>query len=365
MRWRRYKAGYRKKITSTASSPVEQLYLTGTGTSFAMTSINLTSAFPPCSPADINDLHPTCFHPITQYPFYYSSSPQLLSNMSDQMLTLITPIVAYWLYSFFFHKLDTAGWKWPEKYRIHTSEEEKARNIATPSQVFWGVILQQVLQTCLGLWWLSVDEMGHNVDHQLKMQYFADVARPTMRSAFGTVLGETLLPEFAYFAYWWGVPVFQFALAMFCMDTYFYFGHRLFHSVEFLYKRVHSHHHRLYVPYAYGALYNHPVEGLLLDSLGAAIAEAVTGLSTRQAMLFFLIATLKSVDDHAGYKFPFDPFQIFTENSADYHDIHHQTIGIKSNFSQPFFVHWDSLLGTKLTRQDIEIRKGKKAEKEL
>ena len=96
------------------------------------------------------------------------------------------------------------------------------------------------------------------------------------------------------------------------------------HTNQFLYKYIHSWHHQITVPYAYGALYNHPVEGLLLDTLGAAIAEALTGLTTREAMLFFTIATMKSVDDHSGYKFPFDPFQMFTENSADYHEIHHQ-----------------------------------------
>jgi hypothetical protein len=36
-----------------------------------------------------------------------------------------------------------------------------------------------------------------------------------------------------------------------------------------------------------------------------------------------------------------------------------QAIGIKSNFSQPFFVHWDALLGTRMTRDDIERRRQK------
>ncbi len=40
-------------------------------------------------------------------------------------------------------------------------------------------------------------------------------------------------------------------------------------------------------------------------------------------------------------------------------------IGIKSNFSQPFFVHWDVLLGTRMTRKDIEARKQKQKEKQL
>ena len=36
-----------------------------------------------------------------------------------------------------------------------------------------------------------------------------------------------------------------------------------------------------------------------------------------------------------------------TSNNAAYHDIHHQHWGIKTNFAQPFFTFWDSLLDTK------------------
>jgi len=118
-------------------------------------------------------------------------------------------------------------------------------------------------------------------------------------------------------------------------------------------------HHRLYVPYAFGALYNHPLEGFLLDSFGAVLSEAVAHLSVRQAALFFALSTCKTVDDHCGYSLPFDPLQLLSGNTADYHDIHHQIIGIKSNFSQPWFVHWDVLLGTRMTRQDIEERRSK------
>jgi hypothetical protein len=32
-------------------------------------------------------------------------------------------------------------------------------------------------------------------------------------------------------------------------------------------------------------------------------------------------------------------------------------VGIKSNFAQPFFVHWDTILGTKMTREEMEQRK--------
>ena len=63
-------------------------------------------------------------------------------------------------------------------------------------------------------------------------------------------------------------------------------------------------------------------------------------------MLFFVGSTIKTVDDHCGYALPWDPLQHVTSNNAAYHDIHHQSWGIKTNFSQPFFTVWDRWLGT-------------------
>jgi sphinganine C4-monooxygenase len=63
-------------------------------------------------------------------------------------------------------------------------------------------------------------------------------------------------------------------------------------------------------------------------------------------MVFFAASTIKTVDDHCGYRLPWDPLQHLTSNNAGYHDIHHQSWGIKTNFSQPFFTFWDARLGT-------------------
>lgn len=118
------------------------------------------------------------------------------------------------------------------------------------------------------------------------------------------------------------------------MDAHQYFFHRLFHVNKFLYKHVHSHHHRLYVPYAFGALYNHPVEGFLLDSVGATIAMELTRMSPRLTVVFFTFSTLKTglfeflvhddffliciylVDDHCGYALPWDPLQFLFGNNV-------------------------------------------------
>ncbi|GAY36320.1 hypothetical protein CUMW_021400 [Citrus unshiu] len=52
-------------------------------------------------------------------------------------------------------------------------------------------------------------------------------------------------------------------------------------------------HHRLIVPYAIGALYNHPLEGLLLDTLGGALSFLVSGMTARTAVIFFCFAVIK------------------------------------------------------------------------
>ena len=40
-----------------------------------------------------------------------------------------------------------------------------------------------------------------------------------------------------------------------------------------------------------------------------------------------------------------------------------QMAGIKSNFSQPFFIHWDVILGTRMTREAMENRQRRWKEK--
>ena len=83
------------------------------------------------------------------------------------------------------------------------------------------------------------------------------------------------------------------------------------------------------MPYAFGALYNHPVEGLLMDTIGAGLGYKLSGMRTRGAMIFFCFSTLKTVDDHCGYSLPWDPLQKLFWNNARYHDVHHQTWGVK------------------------------------
>ena len=61
-----------------------------------------------------------------------------------------------------------------------------------------------------------------------------------------------------------------------------------------------------------------------MDTLGAVVAQSLSMMTVRQATVLFMFSTMKTVDDHCGYRLPLDPLQLIFGNNADYHDIHHQ-----------------------------------------
>jgi sphinganine C4-monooxygenase len=147
--------------------------------------------------------------------------------------------------------------------------------------------------------------------------------------------------------YWYLTLARQLLVGMVVMDGWQYAWHRYMHLNRFLYRHIHSWHHRLVVPYAFGSQYNHPIEGLLLGTVGGALAFVVSGMSPQASIYFFSLCTVKGVDDHCGLWFPGkNVFQLCFWNNAAYHDVHHQRRGSRFNFSQPFFVTWDKVFGT-------------------
>ena len=332
----------------------------------------------------------------------------LFFGIPDKYMVSILPVVAYWSISLFFHFLDEGGY-W-SKYKIHTPEEFLKRNRVTVREVVRAVLIQHVLQTFVALalayseptattgcegqevlaWasWINnfiqrslpalslVGIDGSQLSKHLN-GHFLTSSNTTSTSSQPVLIAANLV-------YWVLIPSLQYGFAAFFVDTWQYFLHRAMHMNRWLYTTFHIRHHRLYVPYAFGALYNHPLEGFILDTVGSAIAFKLSGMNVRQGLWFFTLTTLKTVDDHSGYKMPWNPVHWLTDNDAYYHDIHHQSWGLKvhflsiiprlpkahyaykvwqSNFSQPFSSFWDRALGTvwKENEQQTDVRyeKGK------
>ncbi|KAK3132323.1 hypothetical protein QOZ80_6AG0519510 [Eleusine coracana subsp. coracana] len=239
---------------------------------------------------------------------------------SDEMLAIFVPIVVYWVYSAMYMALGHSM----DKYRLHSRSEEDSKNLVSKRDVIKGVLLQQLVQAAVGA--VVFTATGESSSP-------AEAAAIVEEQAAGSL--------FSYLTVAW-----QFALAMVVLDGWQYMWHRYMHLNRFLYRHIHSWHHRLVVPYAFGSQYNHPVEGLLLDTLGGALAFVISGMSPRASIFFFSLCTVKGVDDHCGLWLPGNVFHLCFWNNTAYHDVHHQLRGNRFNFSQPFFITWDKLFGT-------------------
>lgn len=75
--------------------------------------------------------------------------PPLISGISDYTLSLIVPVVAHWLTAAIYETFQRFGLF--QKYRIHTSEEERAKNTIGRVECLRGVLLVQVCDDLLPL----------------------------------------------------------------------------------------------------------------------------------------------------------------------------------------------------------------------
>lgn len=151
-------------------------------------------------------------------PAYYVPAPALLSWLPDNLLSLAAPVIAYWSASLFFHLLDISNARCLDRYRIHDSEEVKSRNLASRWDVFKAVVLQHVVQTMVGLWWMEDKPSGELVDHVGAMAGKASWMLSLLRMVLGDHRGMSVWlthgHEILYCLYWWAIPVSKFLLGM-------------------------------------------------------------------------------------------------------------------------------------------------------
>lgn len=79
------------------------------------------------------------------------------------------------------------------------------------------------------------------------------------------------------------------------------------------------------------------------DNIGGVLGVLVAGLTDWEQVFFYAWVMAKTVEDHSGYELPFSPFIIlarWTGAGVTYHNIHHQTWGLKVSDSHPFMHLW-------------------------
>lgn len=142
---------------------------------------------------------------------------------------------------------------------------------------------------------------------------------------------------------WHGVWMMLGHLVVFALaeDTIFYWSHRVLHT-RWLFKHIHSKHHRFRFVRPVVAEYAHPAENLL-NFVAFFIGPCLLGTPFVTLQVWIVVRMIETLEAHSG--FSFSPM-------SDRHSFHHlyATKGVYGSFVSP----WDWLMGT-----DREWRKMK------
>ncbi|KAL0447052.1 UNVERIFIED_CONTAM: Sphinganine C4-monooxygenase 1 [Sesamum latifolium] len=152
-------------------------------------------------------------------------------KVSDELLGTFAPIILYWAYSGIYVLLGSL-----EGYRLHSKKDEDEKNLVPKKDVVKGVLLQQAVQAVVATILFAVTG-SDSESAQAQQTSLIVLAR-------------------------------QFLVAMMVLDTWQYFMHRYMHHNKFLYRHIHSQHHRLVVPYALELCTTTPLKVCFLIQLG-------------------------------------------------------------------------------------------------
>lgn len=226
---------------------------------------------PPSSAMANTTLFDTALPPLPHYDL--EPRPDLLSWCPDFWLSLLAPVAVYWLMSLLFHVVDALD-LFPS-YRLHTPEEITRRNHASRYEVARDVVIQQVIQVAtgavlqladppeyvgkdgydiavwatrlrlaqravpglLGLVGLNATAISKNMaaSHPLLAGAVAGGYYPFLKTAAEVPVFAAWEMAAAKLIYHVLVPALQFFVAIFILDTWQYFLHRLMHMNRWLY----------------------------------------------------------------------------------------------------------------------------------
>jgi len=146
----------------------------------------------------------------------------------------------------------------------------------------------------------------------------------------------------------WTTIALQFAIVCLVDDTIFHFWHRILHENRWLYRKVHSIHHRAYAPVPMDYIYAHPVEwivGTLGPIVGFIVVSYIFGsISVWTLWIFAFWRQFHELMIHSN-----TPSKVATNlpllSSTENHG-HHHAKPSKGNYSSTLVI-WDFVFRTR------------------
>ena len=230
----------------------------------------------------MESLHGSALPPLPDYDL--KPQPNLLGPIPDKFLTLLAPVIAYWVSSLLWHFIDV--YDFFSRYRLHTPAEVLKRNRVSRWEVVRDVIIQQIIQTAVGtllnmtepdefigreaydvaVWarrirlaqgfipgalaLVSINAQGLSSNiaksHPILSGALAGGSYPSLNRVIISSAGiEKIVPTFASWELWAAktiyhvlFPALQFAIAIVVVDTWQYFLHRAMHMNRWLYSEL-------------------------------------------------------------------------------------------------------------------------------
>jgi 4-alpha-methyl-delta7-sterol-4alpha-methyl oxidase len=156
----------------------------------------------------------------------------------------------------------------------------------------------------------------------------------------------------------WYVFIGQVVFFVVLDDFLYYWMHRAMHT-RWLYKHVHSVHHRITTPYALTGNYMHVVEFMLTSTL-VLVGPSLVGAHVVTLWAWIVFRQLQAADGHSGYDVPWNPALLFPfYKGPAYHDFHHRRFF--GNYAG-FFAYLDKLFGGTYSKGYEEYRRALRPE---
>ena len=180
----------------------------------------------------------------------------------------------------------------------------------------------------VAIYWVSVNLLIIGISC-----YFAE---PILRFLFQSTITSPNV-----FTFFWQILIFFIS-----EDICFYFYHRIFHSIPWLY-RYHKIHHTFTAPYPFCSYAIHPVE-LMCQSLGSIFLPVFIRPHVYVWWTYLILRTFQGSVDHLGYEF----LPSFLANTT-IHGLHHS---INTGNYASLFHTIDILLGTNISvENDVKL----------